>query len=384
MNGNGEAFPRSFSLYLDLMRFLAALAVFLDHLTSFPITGIQDGPRQGLLLIGNYGQSAVTVFFVMSGFVIAYVTTARENSGWTYSVSRVSRLYSVVVPALLLTFAFDLAGQTLHPEFYHIPKILSHAPSVAGYLSSALFLNEYSAFHFGGIAPGSNAPFWSLSFEATYYVVAGLLLFASRRLSVPLAIGLLWLGGSTIVALLPVWALGFGAYRFGAIRLRGIALPLAVVVMTAILILAIPLLLNPIHGDVVGLSLPWGRGQLERDIGKDYATAAAVAVNLVAARSLLVHWPRLLESGAKLIRFLGLSTFPLYATHFPALAFASAVSPFAHSAKLHVVWLCAFLGLLISLMTPVCERLKFNIRYGADRLRALGGRVRHQQMPSGP
>src|SRR4051812_7117966 len=111
---NGDAFPRSFSLYLDLMRFLAAVAVFLDHLTSFPITGVEDGPRQGLLLIGNYGQSAVTVFFVMSGFVIAYVTTSRENSGWSYSVSRVSRLYSVVVPALLLTFGFDLAGQMLH------------------------------------------------------------------------------------------------------------------------------------------------------------------------------------------------------------------------------------------------------------------------------
>lgn len=353
--------PRAFSLYLDGVRFLAAVAVLLDHLTSFPITGIHDGPRYGILLLGNYGQSAVTVFFVLSGFIIAHVTSEREKELGSFLVSRASRLYSVVLPALALTFLFDSIGRALRPQFYALPKILGHGPSIAGYVSSAFFMNEYHVFHFGGIAPGSNGPFWSLSFEATYYAVAALILFSSRRWGIPLALILLFCAGPTIVVLAPLWILGFVAYRLPAFSLRTSTL-LALAGVSGLLVLLAPLLLHPITGARLGLSFPWGRGQIERDLGKDYVTAIAMVVHILATRSLFAQWPNSLDKVRRPLRLLGTSTFPLYAIHFPALAFAAAISPFARNGVPHVLWLCGFITILIAIATPICEWLKGQIR----------------------
>ena len=104
-----NAIAPAFSLYLDLLRFTAAVAVFLDHLTPTPS---QPSIRAtgGLARVGNYGELAVAIFFVLSGYVISYVTSTRETTVQSYAVSRISRLYSVVVPALVLTFAFDTLG----------------------------------------------------------------------------------------------------------------------------------------------------------------------------------------------------------------------------------------------------------------------------------
>ena len=68
------------SLYLDATRFLAAMAVLVYHFYSMEV--IDTAIRF------NFGGEAVMVFFVISGFVIAYVTDNRENNWRTYSISR--------------------------------------------------------------------------------------------------------------------------------------------------------------------------------------------------------------------------------------------------------------------------------------------------------
>src|SRR3974377_2602308 len=83
------------SLYLDALRFGAAFVVFLSHYRKF--TG-------GMLWqMQPYGRTAVMVFFVLSGFVIAWVTETRERTLQEYALSRVARLYSVIIPAFILT-----------------------------------------------------------------------------------------------------------------------------------------------------------------------------------------------------------------------------------------------------------------------------------------
>ncbi|MEO6910356.1 MAG: acyltransferase family protein [Edaphobacter sp.] len=84
------------SMALDIVRFAAALAVAFGHLTgeSFSI-GWQY--RLGLALDG------VAIFFVLSGFVIRLVTTARVVDARDYVIDRASRIYSVVLPAIALT-----------------------------------------------------------------------------------------------------------------------------------------------------------------------------------------------------------------------------------------------------------------------------------------
>lgn len=104
---------KNFSLYLDIVRFVAALAVFLDHLSSKPFT-------ENVLFhaFGLYGQLAVIVFFVLSGYVIAFVTATKELDAKSFFVARVSRIYSVVILALILTLLLDNIGMIFNGDFY--------------------------------------------------------------------------------------------------------------------------------------------------------------------------------------------------------------------------------------------------------------------------
>ena len=114
------------------------------------------------------------------------------------------------------------------------------------------------------------------------------------------------------------------------------------------------------------MSFRWGRGLIERDLGKDYVTAAAMTVHLMATRSLLARWPNCLDYAHRPLRALGASTFPLYAMHVPPLAFAAAISPFAHNGALHVLWLCLFTAALVGVATPACDSLKIRFRMVGD------------------
>src|SRR5260221_2156295 len=198
----------AFSLYLDVVRFLAAAGVFLAHLTREPFTS------NILKIDPAYAQFSVMAFFVLSGYVIAHVTSTKETSLLVYAGSRLSRLYSVVILALLLTYTLDTLGAYINPNFYAIKGVLYKPPSWEGYVSSFFFVNEYQVFGFRGIAPGTNGPFWSLSFEVAYYVIAGLVLFSRPKIYLPVSFCILFMAGRTITALLPVWLLGFFLYRY--------------------------------------------------------------------------------------------------------------------------------------------------------------------------
>jgi hypothetical protein len=93
---------RSLSIYLDLMRVLAALLVLLFH-TSFDRVGgawlhpiFQDRGD----VFAQAGSAGVIVFFVLSGFVISWTAATKERTFESYIVNCLARLWSVVIPAL--------------------------------------------------------------------------------------------------------------------------------------------------------------------------------------------------------------------------------------------------------------------------------------------
>jgi len=57
---------REFSLYLDVLRLLAALVVLASHATGYAYGEVAWWP-------GSLGHNAVVVFFLLSGYVIAFV-----------------------------------------------------------------------------------------------------------------------------------------------------------------------------------------------------------------------------------------------------------------------------------------------------------------------
>src|SRR4051812_40171250 len=151
------------SLHLDLLRALAALAVFVSHFALHRISGGLFWQEQ------PFGHDAVIVFFVLSGYVIAWAVERRETDLRSYAVNRLSRLYSVVLPAILLTVAADAIGSRLAPAIYAIPMTSSDFPALR-VLASLTFTSECWFAH---LTPFSNIPFWSLPFEFWFYAIYG-------------------------------------------------------------------------------------------------------------------------------------------------------------------------------------------------------------------
>ncbi|MGC9272004.1 acyltransferase family protein, partial [Acidiphilium sp.] len=156
------------SIYLDAVRFTAALAVFFDHISGSRFTG-------GLFWqMGPYGPEAVDVFFVLSGFVIAYVYDTRENTPMRYAVSRFARIYSVALPALIATFILDDIGRKARPGIYEAYWGYQWHGRLSQLIHAISFTNQ---IWFNQVQPGSNFPYWSLGFEVWYYVIFAVAVF---------------------------------------------------------------------------------------------------------------------------------------------------------------------------------------------------------------
>ncbi|KQP18118.1 hypothetical protein ASF43_09755 [Pseudorhodoferax sp. Leaf267] len=310
------------SVYLDLLRFLAALAVFVLHASFHRFTG-------GLPVLWRFsifGNDAVMLFFVLSGFVIAYVSTRSEHDFRDYAAARLSRLWSICIPALLLTALVDGIGMRLAPHLYEF-ALYEYSQPVARMLASALFLNE---LWFYSIQPFSNTPYWSVGYEFWYYLLFGVATYLTgRRRALAVALVALVMGPK-IALLLPVWLAGVWAYRTPlAQRLTaGAALVLCVATLAAYLayrLLDAEAWLDALTAHWFGPGLNEALGWSEHLLGK-YLVGALVALHFVGARRVLRERqavPAWLESP---VRYLAGFTFALYLFHNPLLQFFAAMA----------------------------------------------------------
>jgi peptidoglycan/LPS O-acetylase OafA/YrhL len=190
-----------FSIYLDLVRFLAACFVYVYHSNQRWLVA-------EVLPLAHYGHAAVIVFFVLSGYVIAWVTHEKEDDWRSYAASRLSRVFSVVVPALALCLLLDGIGR----QFWSLPyggyPYDQHAIRLA---ASLLMLNEW---WFLSITSLSNVPYWSITYEFWYYVLFGIVVFLPQRVRWWAAGGLLILLGPKFALLAPIWMSGVLLYRW--------------------------------------------------------------------------------------------------------------------------------------------------------------------------
>src|SRR5262249_39107293 len=150
------------------------------------------GRGSALWYVEAYAQTAVRGFFVLSGFVIAYVVDTKERTGHDYFATRFARLYSVVIPALVLSIVCDWAhGRSLVEQ-------------IGRYIATFLLANNLWILP-DRMTPLSNAPFWTMSYEATYYAMFGALIF-SRGAARPIAVLILAaFAGPRILILAPIW-----------------------------------------------------------------------------------------------------------------------------------------------------------------------------------
>ena len=294
---------KELSTYLDLLRTGAAATVFMGHLSWMAISG-------GFLWrIQPYGHSAVIVFFVLSGFVIQYAADTKERTLYDFSVARLARLYSVVLPAIVLTLACDVIGTHHNPGIYDMTR----EPHAAWrLLMGMLFLSQ----SWGHMSLLSNEPFWSLPYEFWYYVIFAAATFLKGPQRVAARVVGAAIAGPAILLMGPIWAAGALAYRLA----KRVALEksLARLLWAATGVAAALVMLK--NGRLLYLSSPFLPAAFS---GWDFLLGALVAANIFSASFLSFGLTRIHAPAAKLAGM----TFALYLFHVPLLHLAAAYMP---------------------------------------------------------
>lgn len=337
---------KGISLYLDLVRFSAAMVVFFGHVARQTFT---DG---FLWQAATYMDTAVIVFFVLSGYVIAHVLDEKERTPGAYVIARVSRLYSVVVPALIVTAVCDGIGLAADPALYYGPAEYASNEIGLRYLATLFFANQFWIWSHG-MEAGTNVPFWSLSFEVTYYIAIGLLVFTKGAIRVVLCGLLAALVGPTIMAFAPIWFLGFGLYH----GLHGVQLarvPALAFACAGLVLLGCTPLVRSATATV------WPIG--DHNIVASYYDALSFALHLVGMLSLGPLLVTLLGRSEAPIRWLGSLTFALYLFHRPIFWVLSALPIGPPSSWSQRIYLCCVTLLVVMTIGWWCETQKRPIR----------------------
>ncbi len=307
---------RSFSVYLDLVRFLAAFVVLLHHARYLYDPG-------GALF--SLGHEAVIVFFILSGYVIAYVAEAKERNLKDYTLSRLARIYSVALPAVILTGLFDYIGYAVSPEAYPAgAQAWDHIPLRT--IGSLAFLNQ---IWFVSMQPFSNVPYWSLGYEVWYYVGFALVTYLGGRWGWIWFLALALFVGPKVVLLMPLWWGGVYVYRSKALRKVSAGLGWLLLVLSCLGFAAY------LQWDIadwarqVVLSLvgpEWARELVSsKRFLADYYLGLCVAAHFVALRAICERYQGVPGLVAGPIRALAGSTFTLYLLHRPLILFYAAI-----------------------------------------------------------
>jgi len=312
---------RPTSTYLDFVRFFAAVIVFFTHASYTRLEGERFIPFTWFSL------EAVITFFVLSGFVIAYVSEAKDRDLYHYFLSRSSRLYSVVLSAIVVTMAVDTLGSHLDPALYDGWWYASSNPLFRAF-ASLTFVNEVWGW---SVRPFTNGPFWSVSYEAWYYIFFACVAYFSGRCRLLLTGGALVLMGPKILLLLPVWLTGVIAYRLTARWAAGPATGGALFLAS----LGLALLYWKLQvrsacfdllASVAGEKTLFQLLHQSRDFLASWLFGAIVAVNFVGFAKVSPWLERPLQRIEGPIRFLASYTFSLYLLHYPLLHFFYALT----------------------------------------------------------
>jgi peptidoglycan/LPS O-acetylase OafA/YrhL len=216
------------SVHLDLIRGVSAIAVMLYHLrglffVDFPFLIDKSLVPSGLYAVTGFGHQAVVVFFVLSGYFIgANVMNLVGKGRWMwrpYLVNRLTRLYLVLFPALVLGAIWDQIGVRIPQaaSFYYGGLYKFYSPSVSLRSTIPVFLgNLFFLQSFVSPVFGSNGPLWSLSYEFWYYILfptcvlaaAALPGFRNRVAYFGLTMFLLWFVGPQISLYFLIWLMG--------------------------------------------------------------------------------------------------------------------------------------------------------------------------------
>jgi peptidoglycan/LPS O-acetylase OafA/YrhL len=246
---------------LDLIRGLAALFVMLGHLRSIFFIPFQELSEPGIFykvfyFFTGYGHECVIIFFVLSGYFVsaAFIqklsTDHLRNHCVKYGFNRLTRLWVVLLPALVFTLLIDNIGLRLTstPAIYQSQNYFqfihpSNDRSLSTLLGNVFFLQTILVPTFG-----TNTPLWSLTNEFWYYLMFPIvyLLFIpvltlTKKIIFTIALisisAFLYLNNVSILEGFIIWIVGFAAYYFSELKKHRLLQTTAILLFIIILIL---------------------------------------------------------------------------------------------------------------------------------------------------
>lgn len=316
------------SVYMNLIRGLAAVAVLISHVSLFFFdNAFKTFWTHFFWASIDIGQQAVMVFFVLSGFLIGGTvlkTQSRSQFSWAlYLVQRFTRLYVVLIPALLLTIGWDFLGMHwFGPQVYAARFPLDHMLLGNVYQSSGwqtllfngLFLQEIHATTYG-----SDAALWSLAFEFWYYILFPLGLLAAtaagwrqRLLYGICAAALCTVEPRSILLYFSVWLFGALIHLIPPLKISGRVKRQRYIVGACLLLLA-SVYVHPLIADWVVWNVP-----------ADFLVGASAALLLYLLASWYNCSPPSSTRYHRAANTMAGFSYTLYLTHYPVLVFIQA------------------------------------------------------------
>jgi len=196
--GSQKFVTEPMSVYLDFLRFLAALAVLFGHMEQY-------GLYMSWMPLHRFSHDAVIIFFVISGLIIRTTTIEKNRGALDYAIARAARIYSVAIPAIIFSILAATAVPLLQKYTNQPPPSVYFQPNSWSTFSSLLFLNE--SWSTSTSLP-LNSPYWSLCYEVWYYFLFGAYVYSSSRIRWPLLGMLAIITGPSILLLFPIWLAG--------------------------------------------------------------------------------------------------------------------------------------------------------------------------------
>jgi peptidoglycan/LPS O-acetylase OafA/YrhL len=323
-NNERQAFSKTESIVLDFTRFALAAVVMLAHMS-------QPYFNSSLSINLTYaGVLAVGGFFVLSGYTISGIHPPAANfSGSHFLGKRFGRLLSVSIPALLITYVLDLYSASSNPEYYFGFKTWHSAFEQwpLGFIANlALYSQPYGL----SIDPLSNSPFWSLGYEAGFYVMYGAALLAmAKRVSFWLPVVAAVIYGPNVTLMAGLWVLGVLMHR---VCVSAPNASTSMLLWFAMLITVLwELAGRATHHTRPTELITWLLPALGISNGRISAPLIIGAWAYIIGMIPLMRWAAnrpnsdtSLPAISQLFRRLGALTFPIYLLHFPVFVFMKA------------------------------------------------------------
>jgi peptidoglycan/LPS O-acetylase OafA/YrhL len=317
--------------FLDMSRWAAAAIVFISHLRNplFFSYGSINPEEVNVVIqiwyfISGWAGESVIIFFVLSGLLVGASGYEKIKIGKfstsSYLIDRFSRLYIVIIPALILSYIFDYIGLTFFSDagfWDHSHPMINEKIDSAPFETKLSFENFAANFfmlqHFFFDTLGSNSPLWTISAEFWFYIVFAIFALLNldhknhvKALLVLVILVFLYLFGFGFLHLLGYWLVGVFA---GIIKSSNIVKPFYAFLLVLFSLVFSRIFINPSSSSFEIALI-------------NYIVAISYGLLILSIRGRNIYF---FTRVASLNKFLASFSFSLYLLHFPMMLFLLAI-----------------------------------------------------------